>query len=160
EADSLDEQWIPFFASLERPIRIVSRTTRFDLRAPRQQLLTALRPLDAAARGYAPLAERVERWGATTPPQLAELVAQLPPTLAAPLDALLPPAHRGERAAWQQALANLGRPLWRRRWLQEYARYYQLLTEQVELRGLEHYLLCWLPDGVRPEQHAGGIGRA
>src|SRR5689334_17808191 len=109
EAESLDEQWIPFFASLERPIRIISRTTRFDLRQPRQQLLTALRPLDAAARGYAPIAEAVENWEATTPARLQELVAQLPPALAAPLDGLLPLTHRGERAAWRAALAALGR---------------------------------------------------
>src|SRR5689334_8380515 len=81
EATTLDEQWIPFFATLERPIRLLSRTTRFDLRQPRQQLLSALRPLDAAARGYAPIAALVESWDATTPARLAALVAELPPAL-------------------------------------------------------------------------------
>ena len=160
EAHSLDEQWIPFFAGLERPIRVISRTNRFDLRKPRQQMLQALRPLDAAANGYARIAETVEAWDANTPARLIELTQQLPPPLREQLDSVLPAESRREHAAWQQALAKLGRPLWRRRWLQEYARYYQLLTEQVELRGLEHYMLCWLPDGVRPEQQAALIGRS
>lgn len=160
EAHNLDEQWIPFFAGLEKPIRMISRTTRFDLRQPRQKMLAALRPLDAAASGYAPFADLVEQWDAGTPMRLADLVAQLPPPLRESLDAALPVAKQTQRAAWQQALAKLGQPLWRRRWLQEYARYYQLLTEQVELRGLEHYMLCWLPDGLRAEQQAGLIGHA
>jgi hypothetical protein len=157
---TLDEQWIPFFAGLERPIRVLSRTTRFDLRGPRRQLLATLRPLDAAASGYAPLAEAVEHWDAHAPAQLSALVATLPPPLRDALDAVLSRSHHHERTGWQQALATLGRPLWRRRWLQEYARAYQLLTEQVELRGLAHHLLCWLPDGVRPEQQASLISRA
>lgn len=160
EAHALEEQWIPFFAGLERPIRVISRTTRFDLRAPRQQLLAALRPLDAAATGFAPLAALAERWEASAAAQLRDLASRLPAALRAQLDAVLPAAQRVDRAAWQRALAALGRPLWRRRWLQEYARYYQLLTEQVELRGLDHTMLCWLPEGVRPEQQAALIGRA
>jgi len=160
ESATLDEQWIPFFAGLERPIRVISRTTRFDLRGPRQHMLNLLRPLDAAAVGYAPFAEAVERWGTSAPAQLNELAVALPQALRDGLDALLPAARRHERTAWQQALATLGRPLWRRRWLQEYARYYQLLTEQVELRGLQHSMLCWLPEGVRTEQQAAVIGRA
>lgn len=142
EAGTLDEQWIPFFAGLERPIRVISRTNRFDLRKPRQQMLQSLRPLDAAANGYVRIAEAVEELNANTPARLLDLVSQLPPPLREQLDRVLPEGRRHERAAWQQALAKLGRPLWRRRWLQEYARYYQLLTEQVELRGLEHYMLC------------------
>ncbi len=160
EAGTLDEQWIPFFAGLEKPIRVISRTTRFDLRGPRQQMLNLLRPLDAAAIGYAPIAEAVEKWDATAPARLAELTVALATPLREQLEAMLPLTRRQERAAWQQALAKLGRPLWRRRWLQEYARYYQLLTDQVELRGLEHSMLCWLPHGVRPEQQAALIGRA
>jgi hypothetical protein len=160
EAGTLDEQWIPFFAGLEKPIRVISRTTRFDLRGPRQQMLNLLRPLDAAASGYALIAEAVERWDAKTPERLAHLAATLAPPLREALDAALPAQRRRDRAAWQQALAKLGRPLWRRRWLQEYSRYYQLLTEQVELRGLEHFMLCWLPDGVRPTQQAAVITRS
>ena len=159
EAQALEEQWIPFFTSLERPIRVISRTTRFDLRGPRHRLLTDLRPLDAVAGGLSPIAGAVEQWHASTPALLRDLTAQLDPALRAQLDDALGPAPRADQRSWQRALATLGRPLWRRRWLQEYARYYQLLTEQVELRGLEHAMLCWLPDGVRPEQQAALLGR-
>ncbi len=160
EAGSLDEQWIPFFAGLEKPLRVISRTTRFDLRGPRQQMINMLRPLDAAAVGYQRIADVVEQWDEGAVARLGELAAALPLPLRDPLDAVLPRSRRRERAAWQQALAKLGRPIWRRRWLQEYRDYYQLLTEQVELRGLEHSMLCWLPDGVRAEQQAAFIGRA
>ncbi len=115
EAATLDEQWIPFFAGLERPIRVISRTNRFDLRKPRQQMLQALRPLDAAANGYVRIAEAVEEWNANTPARLIELVDQLLPPLREQLDSVLPDQGRHERAAWQQALTKLGRPLWRRR---------------------------------------------
>src|SRR5262245_25389971 len=125
ESTTLDEQWVPFFAGLEKPIRVISRTTRFDLRGPRQQMLNLLRPLDAAAIGYAPFADAIERWDASAPARLDELAAALPLALRDALDAALPIARRRERVAWQQALAALGSPLWRRRWLQEYARYYQ-----------------------------------
>ncbi len=160
EAGSLDEQWIPFFAGLEKPLRVISRTTRFDLRGPRQQMIKELRPLDAAAVGYQRIADVVEQWDAGAVARLGELVAALPLPLRDPLDALLPRSRRRERAAWQLTLTKLGRPIWRRRWLQEYRDYYQLLSEQIELRGLEHSMLCWLPDGVRAEQQASIISRA
>lgn len=160
EARTLDEQWISFFASLEKPIRVISRTNRFDLRKPRQQMLHSLRPLDAAAHGYTKIAEVVEQWDASTPTRLVELVSQLPAPLLVQLDTVLPERHRHDRAAWKQALNKLGQPLWRRRWLQEYARYYQLLTDQVELRGLDHYMLCWLPDGVGAKQQVNTVSRA
>lgn len=157
DAEHLEEQWLPFFAGLERPIRVISRTTRFDLRAPRQHLRALLRPLDAVAAGYAPIAEAVAHWDADTPTRLRALAQALPPAVRAALPTGPLPT---DRAGWQQALATVGRPLWRRRWLQGYRRAYQVLTEQVELRGLAHHLLCWLPDGVRPEQQASLISRA
>jgi len=160
EAGTLDEQWIPFFAGLEQPIRVISRTNRFDLRQPRQQILTALRPLDAAARGFAAFADVVQTWDTQAPQQLGALRDALAAPLRDALDSVLPLPQHTDRSAWQHALTTLGRPLWRRRWLQDYARYYQLLTEQVELRGLEHYMLAWLPDGVRAEQQAALVGRA
>ncbi|KAB8140788.1 hypothetical protein F8S13_22570 [Chloroflexia bacterium SDU3-3] len=158
EADRLEEQWIPFFAGLERPVRVIAQTTRFDLNRPRQQLLHELRTLEATAGSYAPLAEAVLAGAGYA--QLAGPLAQLSAAQRAGLDALLPLHRRGDALAWRQALARLGRPLWRKRWLQDYARYYQLLAEQVELRGLDHFLLSWLPDGVRSEQQAALIGRA
>lgn len=160
ESDTLDEQWIPFFAGLEKPMRMISRTTRFDLRGPRQEMLQLQRPLDAAATGYAPLAALVEAWNTTAPAVLDIALAGLPPALRTPLEGALPPVGRRDQVAWQRAITAQGRPLWRRRWLQEYARYYQTLTEQVELRGLEHATVCWLPDGVRPESYAAMLGRA
>lgn len=111
EAHNLDEQWIPFFAGLERPIRVISRTNRFDLRKPRQQMLQSLRPLDAAANGYTRIAEAVEQWSAGTQARLIELVEQLSPLLRDQLDSVLPENCRHKRVAWQQAINKLGRPL-------------------------------------------------
>src|SRR6266545_3263928 len=73
DSHDMEEGWIPFFASLEGPVRIIVRTERFDLSAPLarcEQRLRALRRRETALR---PLAGALKTWDvATTAVALAE----------------------------------------------------------------------------------------
>jgi len=152
EVELLDEQWMPFFARLEGPLRIISRTERFNLRVPQQVMETRARPLDVRAKAFAPLAEAVRAWDdARTPAQIDAILGQLPPQLAREVLLAFESVGGVGVDAWQRTMDKLGRPLWRRRWLKAYRQMYEMLMTQVALRGLHHYLLAWLPDGMRPE---------
>jgi hypothetical protein len=152
EVELLDEQWMPFFARLEGPMRLISRTERFNLRAPQQVTETRSRPLDLRAKAFVPLAEAVRSWDdARTPAQIDAILGQLPPQLARDVLMAVDAVGGVGRETWQRAMDRLGKPLWRRRWLKAYRQMYELLMTQVALRGLHHYVLSWLPDGVRPD---------
>ncbi len=157
---SLDQHWIPFFAAQEGALRMISMTRRFDLRGPQEHLLRLTRPLDLRAVGFAGVAQAVQHWTDASPAALDALVADLPAPLQADLAAALGDRPRTERASWQQALDVLGQRLSWRRWLKEYRQMFDLLMNQVALRGLHHYLLCWLPDAVRPEDQAALVEHA
>lgn len=158
-SDALDTQWIQFFAGLEGPCRIFSQTTRFDLKRPRQQMQQLLKPLDHAARVFAPIAACVDAWQPDAPQILRTLVRACDTEAQTLIAQLVPDARWHDPAAWSHALRILARPLWLRRWRQDYARMYHMLTEQLELRGLQHRVLCWLPDGVKADQQAALMSR-
>ncbi|HEX6293024.1 MAG TPA: type IV secretory system conjugative DNA transfer family protein [Herpetosiphonaceae bacterium] len=158
---SLDEQWTPFFAGQEGPLRIISMTRRFDLRAPQERIDARLQPLDLRAKRLAPIAQLVGRWeGPTTPTSLEQAVAALPGPVRQDLEEALGGRSPQERATWEQALDRLGQPLSWRRWLKDYHQLYDLLMHQVALRGLHHYLLAWLPEGMRPDDQADLVAHA
>ena len=152
EVETLDEQWMPFFARLEGPLRMISRTERFNLRAPQQAMERCARPLDVRARAFAPVAEAVRAWDdARTPAQIDAILERLPPQFAREVLTAFEAVGGTGVEGWQRTMDTLGRPLWRRRWLKAYRQMYEMLMTQVALRGLHHYLLAWLPDGMRPE---------
>jgi hypothetical protein len=158
---ALDQHWTPFFAAQEGPLRIISLTHRFDLRAPQQRLDRRVAPLDQRARAFAPLAAALRQWASgTTPAVLDATLAALPPGLQQEVVAALADRPRTDRASWEAALDTLGQRLSWRRWLKEYRQMYDLLMSQVALRGLHHYLLSWPPAGIRPEDQAGLVERA
>ncbi|HEX6288248.1 MAG TPA: hypothetical protein VFZ66_03615 [Herpetosiphonaceae bacterium] len=158
---SLDEQWTPFFASQEGHLRIISMTRRFDLRAPQQRITERLQPLDLRASRFAPIAQLVGRWDdPATMTGLEQAVAALPGPLRRELEGALGGHARQHHATWATALDTLGQPLSWRRWLKDYHQLYDLLMHQVALRGLQHYLLAWLPDGLRPEDQADLVANA
>jgi hypothetical protein len=160
DADGLEEQWLPLISSQSEPFRVFARTTRFDLSTPRQRLLADLRGLSAQLEQYAPVDAAVEAWDEQTAEERAAVLEGLPSTARRALDRVLPARRRGDRAAWRRALTLLARPAWRRRWLQEYARFYEVLTQQVDLRGVAHHWLSWLPKGVSAEQQVQSIQQA
>ncbi len=161
DESSLDQHWIPFFAAQEGHLRIISMTRRFDLHEPQQHIDRLIKPLDLRARSFAPIAASIKQWdAATTPAALEAAVAALPEPLRQELVTALAEGSISERTSWEQALDTLGQRLSWRRWLKEYRQMFDLLMNQVALRGLHHYMLCWTPDGIRPEDQAGLVEQA
>jgi len=158
DVDTLDQQWMPFFAASEGPLRLVSHTLRFDLRGPQHDIERRLRPLDARARAFSPLAENVRTWAASpSSQQVGALLQPLPPPLAREVLETLEVVGGESLRTWQRAMDRLGKPLWRRRWLKAYRQMYDMLMTQVALRGLHHYMVAWLPEGLRPEDQVSAI---
>jgi hypothetical protein len=158
EVESLDEQWMPFFARLEGPVRLISRTERFNLRVPQQALETRARPLDVRAKAFSPLAEVVRTWDdARTPAQIDAILEQIPPQLAREVLLAFESVGGIGLEGWQRTMDKLGRPLWRRRWLKAYRQMYDMLITQVALRGLHHYMVAWLPDGMRADDMVASV---
>jgi hypothetical protein len=156
DSESMDEGWIPFFASLEGPTRIIARTERFDLSAPlarTEQRLRALRRREAALR---PVAGALRDWdSAATPAALSAHLATLPTEQRS----LLGDKSLSERRAWQSALDVASQPLWRLKWLQDERQMYTDLMDGVALRGLHHYIVCWQPDHTRPDDQVATIAQ-
>lgn len=161
DESSLDQQWMPFFAAQEGHLRIISMTHRFDLRAPQQHIDRLIKPLELRAKSFAPIATLVRQWdGAPTVSMLEETLVALPPGLQQEFTEALAERDRLQRASWEMALDAVGQRLSWRKWLKEYRQMFDLLMNQVALRGLHHYMLCWPPEGIRPEDQAGIVEQA
>lgn len=155
---TLDRVWMPFFASQECDYRIISMTRRFDLAAPKERLDRLAWPLDGRVQAFAPLAQQIDTSvGPHAPIALADLIRHLPNDERAALDDALGDGDRLDIRAWRQALDILAQSLWRRPWIKEYSRMYDVLMTQVPLRGLSHYLVAWLPNGLPPLTIAGMV---
>jgi len=147
----LDRFWTPFFASQECDYRIISMTRRFDLAAPKARLEQLARPLDRRVHAFAPLAHVIDSWhDGAAPSGLEEALAPLAAAERSELAAALAGGDLHRPTTWQRALDTLAQQLWRRPWVKEYSRMYEILMTQVPLRGLSHYLLAWLPTGLQP----------
>jgi len=147
---SLDLEWTDFFARLDGPCRMLSLPTPFDLLPVQQQIQGQLGPLEARERALKPLAEVLDEWEPQAAPEhLAELLAGLPPALRAELETLLGD-DRQAQTSWARALDALTQPLWRIGPLRSYRQ--ELRGHQrLKVRGLRHFLLAWMPPGVRAE---------
>lgn len=154
DTDALEDEWIPFFAQLEQPVRILSLPRRFDLVAPQRRVERALRPLHTRAVSFAPLAETVQHWGDGSRAILADHVPRLPEPLPQEVLHALGDRDPACRESWQVVVDRLGLPLWRLRWLKDYWEYFERRQQQQTLRGLQHYLLAGLPDGVPADAYA------
>jgi len=155
--DRLDENWMHFWTQQEHPIRIISRTQRFNLREPQQRLQTALRPLERRSRGFEPIARMVQhQWNGTRPP-LEDTLATLPDELQQDFWDAIGKLDPDDKRSWKTAIDRLGKPLWRIRWYKAYDQMYDHFMSQVALRGLHHYMMVWLPDGQRPETTLAAI---
>lgn len=209
---SIEESWIPFFAGSDYPLRLISLTTRFDLREPKDRMQQRLVALSRRAEVLAPFQHILRVWDddeeraallTQLPQPVQETVARMaapavardgldlwnqideedsplvmteevPPAavlIAAYMEHLTPQAQTLIAAAlqdgdvhdpevWDAALERLSRPLWRRRWLQEYRAMYQRLDTQIALRSLRHYMVAWLDQSVRPDDYASTVSRA
>ncbi|HEU4328921.1 MAG TPA: hypothetical protein VFS21_37635, partial [Roseiflexaceae bacterium] len=155
-----EDRWVPWFSGLNEPVRFLAWTDPFDMETPRQRLRAARQPLDQAAQGYAPIAAIVESWDRQAVQRLERAMGLLPPALRTVLLAVLPQAGWDHRAVWQRALAQLGRPLWRRDWLKAYERFYGVLAEHGELRTVKHALMTWPSHGERPATAATMLSQA
>jgi hypothetical protein len=148
----LDAAWMPFFASQEGPLRLITRTKRFDLHQPKQQLEQLVRPLDRRTAAFAALAQAIdaipEGQEDLDPHLLDGAISALPSDERQLLEQLIGSQKRDELRTWHRALDTLAQTLWRRPWMKEYSQMYAVLMSQVPLRGLEHYLLAWLPKGL------------
>jgi hypothetical protein len=154
DTDVLEEAWIPFFAQLEQPVRILSLPRRFDLVAPQRRVERALQPLHKRATDFAPIAEAVMPWHAGSRAILAEHLPKLPDPLQQEVLRALGDRDPGRADSWQAVVAQMGLPLWRLRWLKDYWEYFDRKQQQQTLRGLQHYLLAWIPDGVPADAYA------
>lgn len=148
--ETLDLEWVDFFARLDGPVRLLSLPAPFDLGPALEQIQAQLGPLEARERALAPLAEALDTWEAgTTPERLTGLLADLPPILRDELAELLGDRERGDKATWAPALDALAQPLWRIGPLRSYRQELRGYAAH-NLRGLRHFLLAWLPPGARP----------
>lgn len=158
---TLDRAWLPFFAGQECDYRIIALTRRFDLAAPKERLDRLARPLDRRVRAFAPLAALVDAWEQGAPPTpLAAAVAALPPEERLAWGSAFGQGDPGEAISWRRALDTLAQSLWRRPWVKEYSRMYEVLMTQVPLRGLSHYLVAWPPPGLAPLTLVGMVADA
>lgn len=72
----IEEGYIPFYAGADYPLRLISMTTRFDLRAPMHRMEQRLRALDKRAALLAPVQHVVRAW--ESPRSLAGVLNHLP----------------------------------------------------------------------------------
>ncbi|HEU4323119.1 MAG TPA: hypothetical protein VFS21_08195 [Roseiflexaceae bacterium] len=152
-ADELDGDWTDFFARLEVPVRLISQLVPYDLDLALRQIEGRLAPLAARERALRPLAAGFDAWKEGAAPEgLRATVLQLPGGLR---DEFITALERGswdDRASWGRALDVLAKPLWRLGPLKGYRQELKQQRERGDLRGLRHFLLAWLPPGMRPEQ--------
>jgi len=148
--ETLDLEWVDFFARLDGPVRLLSLPAPFDLEPALEQIQEQLGPLEARERALEPLASALDAWEmGVTPNHLAELLTGLPPVLRDELAGLLGDRDRGDEATWARALDALAQPLWRIGPLRSYRQELRGYASH-NLRGLRHFLLAWLPPGARP----------
>lgn len=158
---TIEEGWLPFFVSADFPFRMVAATTRFDLRQPIDVLRDQLRIVDIQRRTVDQLRSLVTTGNGHVPADaLADYLDRQGGATQQWIDAALRDGDVALRATWEQALIQLDRAGWRRRWLQTYESYLDSLNTHLSLRGLSHTLTAWLDEGIRPGDFAQQVGRA
>jgi hypothetical protein len=147
---SLAGRFTNFWAGVQYPARLITRTRRFSFAPIRQRLRQQTAPLDDV-RELVPLLTSGDQAGAKAllTARLSTIQRAVGTLRDAPQvqDALLtivqsraPPADR------TMALDGCQRAIWRWRWLKNYRRSYEVM-EQLQARlAIDHYFVCW-PDG-------------
>lgn len=158
---TIEEGWLPFFVGADYPLRMIAATTHFDLRRPLDLTRDQLRIVDIQRRVVERLGELAEAGddGRVSAAALADYIDSLGGATQAWIDAALGDGDVHLRATWERALHVLGRAGWRRRWLTNYAKYFDRLNTQLALRGLRHNIVAWLDEGIRPGDFAQQVGR-
>lgn len=150
DSSSMEEAWVSFFASLEGPSRIISRTERFDLREPLLRSLSRLRSLRRREAALRPIATALANKQFA---EARELNSKLP------ADLRLSVSDESDPNAWRESLNSASRSLWRIKWLQDERQMYEDLNESAALRGLQHYFVSWKPEHVRDEDIVAAVSQ-
>jgi hypothetical protein len=150
--DLLEEEWIPFFAAQDGPIRMITQPRRFDLRQPIARNREQLKRLETMERYLRSYHQLLEQWHAETPTLLHQLQAQTPERYRLPVVDLM------DKDAWHAALSEATRPLWRLRWLQDERQMYDVLQNDIPLRTWHHYWVSWTR--TAPEQVVRDVAQA
>lgn len=157
---TIEESWLPFFVGADYPLRIISATTRFDLRRPLDATRAQVQIADIQRRTAAKLQQILVTSPTGVPTiALADYLDTLGDATQHWIDTALGDGDVRDPTTWADALTQLQRSDWRRRWLLTYAAGYERLNTQLTLRGLRHHLLAWPLDTMRAGDYAGQATR-
>ena len=144
-----------FWAGVQYPARLITRTRRFSFAPIRQRLRQQTAPLDDV-RDLVPLLTAGNQAGATAllSQRLATIQRAVGTLSDAPAvqDALLAIAQ-GRASAPDRAYALDGcqRAIWRWRWLKNYRRSYEVMEEIQTPLAIDHFFVCWPEGYANPE---------